>query len=196
MKRILCYGDSNTWGSDAEEGRLVYEKQWPNILKHLSDDTLCVVQEGLGGRTAGDRKDPRKYLNGQLSYEVAIRSAWPVDVVVLSLGTNDLKTKYSATAKEIAKDLLWYIEKTNEVNRLENEPMPQFIFIAPANFIPTRDYYFAEESVRQELITLMKNFTYPTIVLNDLEMSRDGVHYAESAHVRVAGEVFKTVKEL
>ena len=40
MKRILCYGDSNTWGFMGESGeRFDEQTRWPCLLEQLT--TLC-----------------------------------------------------------------------------------------------------------------------------------------------------------
>lgn len=46
MKKILCYGDSNTWGQAAFGGRIEGEEQWPNILQALLPSSCKVIQEG------------------------------------------------------------------------------------------------------------------------------------------------------
>ncbi|HPK63292.1 MAG TPA: G-D-S-L family lipolytic protein, partial [Sphaerochaeta sp.] len=51
MKTILCYGDSNTYGSNPGGGRWEYDKRWPGILSSLLGDGYYVIEEGLGGRT-------------------------------------------------------------------------------------------------------------------------------------------------
>ena len=52
MKTILCYGDSNTWGYNAEtQGRFPPESRWPNVLARELGDGYTIIPEGLNGRT-------------------------------------------------------------------------------------------------------------------------------------------------
>lgn len=53
QKRMVCFGDSNTWGYDAEHGRRFPEDiRWPcRLLTWLGTDHQ-VVEEGLLGRTS------------------------------------------------------------------------------------------------------------------------------------------------
>lgn len=108
-KTILCYGDSNTWGMAAslDGGRLPYEQRWPTVMQARLGEGYRVIPEGLSGRTTvwdepagdvtlGDRSG-RRHLN------VALESHMPLDLVVIMLGTNDLKARYSAGAFDIAQ---------------------------------------------------------------------------------------------
>lgn len=50
-KRILCFGDSNTWGYDPRGGRYDEETRWPMRLQRLLGEGFTVVEEGFNGRT-------------------------------------------------------------------------------------------------------------------------------------------------
>lgn len=193
MKKILCYGDSNTWGQAEFNGRIADEKQWPNILQaELSD--YKVIQEGLGGRIAGDYDSNQPYRNGKTAYEVAFRSANPIDIVVIALGTNDLKPRYNRTAEQIVDDLLWYAQESNRLNDKLDRPHPRMIYLLPANFV-SGDYYNGSEELRQKVIALMKQKPYEHIELNNLRMTKDGVHYSYEAHEQVAQLVKEKIME-
>ena len=57
MKKILIYGDSNTWGDNFITGeRIPDDKQWPHILE-ANIKGYKILQEGLPGRIAGDYED-------------------------------------------------------------------------------------------------------------------------------------------
>ncbi len=100
---VLCYGDSNTHGADpATGGRLGFGVRWPGVLAALLDGEARVIEEGLNGRTTV-RDDP--YVPGRngLAYlGPCLASHAPVDVVVIMLGTNDLKATFALPATEIA----------------------------------------------------------------------------------------------
>ena len=105
MRTILCYGDSNTWGADPETGeRFAEDVRWPGILRSRLGEGYRVVEEGLNGRTTvredpieGAHKDGRAYLTPCLETHA------PLDLVVLMLGTNDLKERFGASASDIAQ---------------------------------------------------------------------------------------------
>lgn len=47
--RILCIGDSNTWGYNPENGWR-YQKRWTRVLGDLMPEHE-IVEEGMNGRT-------------------------------------------------------------------------------------------------------------------------------------------------
>ena len=52
-RRVLCYGDSNTYGYDpARDGRYGEDERYPRVLQHLLGSEWAVIEEGLPGRTA------------------------------------------------------------------------------------------------------------------------------------------------
>ena len=104
MKRILCYGDSNTWGYDpATKDRFDREIRWTGVLSNVLGSAYEIIEEGLNGRTTvwddpieGDR-------NGRRQLPALLESHAPLDLVVLMLGTNDLKKRFSAPGSDIAR---------------------------------------------------------------------------------------------
>ena len=112
---VLCFGDSNTWGHDAESnGRFGPATRWPGALRTVLDhrfDPIVVLEEGLNGRTTvfdghlcnwlAPDVDP-SVCNGRKSLMPVLHSAKPVDVVVIALGVNELKWRFSATPADIA----------------------------------------------------------------------------------------------
>jgi lysophospholipase L1-like esterase len=105
MKTVLCYGDSNTWGFDPETGeRFPEDVRWPGVLRAKLGDEYGVIEEGLSGRTTvwedpieGDHKNGRTYLRP------CLESHSPVDLVLIMLGTNDLKARFGSSASDIAQ---------------------------------------------------------------------------------------------
>ena len=66
MKTIVCYGDSNTYGYNPENGfRYEYEERWTTILQKELKDSAIVIPEGLNGRTTSfeDELDQEKWCN-------------------------------------------------------------------------------------------------------------------------------------
>lgn len=92
MKTIVCYGDSNTYGYNPENGfRYEYEERWTTILQKELKDSAIVIPEGLNGRTTSFEDELRPGRNGATYLDPCLHSHGPIDLVVLMLGTNDLK---------------------------------------------------------------------------------------------------------
>lgn len=109
MKTILCYGDSNTWGLNSEtEKRFPPAERWTTLLQEQLGGEYRVVEEGLNGRTTG-MDDPGdgcpQAKNGQSYLVPCLRSHAPVDLVILMLGTNDLKVNFFTSVDQIAENI-------------------------------------------------------------------------------------------
>ena len=102
MINILCFGDSNTNGSNPVGGRWGRWERWTGVLQKLLGDDYYVIEEGCGGRTTvmEDWLEPDK--NGRAQLPVALRTHRPLDLVVIMLGTNDMKKRFSLLPVDIA----------------------------------------------------------------------------------------------
>ena len=111
MSVILCYGDSNTHGTPpmAElgvQGRHARGDRWPDVLGAALGAGHEVLAEGLPGRTTV-HDDPVEggERNGLRVLPAILHSHKPLDLVLILLGTNDLKHRFSVTAFEIARSV-------------------------------------------------------------------------------------------
>jgi lysophospholipase L1-like esterase len=103
LKRILLYGDSNTWGYDPATGdRFGEEVRWPGICARALGDGYRVVEEGLNGRTTVYDDPVLEYRNGKAYLRPCLESHRPLDLVAIMLGTNDLHASFGLSASEIA----------------------------------------------------------------------------------------------
>ena len=105
VRTILCYGDSNTWGSDPEtRERFPEDVRWPGVLRKRLDEEYRVIEEGLPGRTTV-RDDPIEggHKNGRTYLMACLESHRPLDLITLMLGTNDLKARFGSSASDIAQ---------------------------------------------------------------------------------------------
>ncbi|MGD0726831.1 MAG: SGNH/GDSL hydrolase family protein [Spirochaetia bacterium] len=103
MFELMCFGDSNTWGYAPRTGdRYPRSVRWTGVLQASLGSDFLVIEEGLNGRTTvwedqveGDKMGKRHLLP-------CLHSHAPLDLVILLLGTNDLKKRYSAPPCDIA----------------------------------------------------------------------------------------------
>lgn len=92
-KTILCFGDSLTWGYNAETlGRHRYEDRWSSVLETELGDGFRVIAEGLNGRTtAFDDHLADCDRNGARVLPTLLETHKPLDLVIAMLGANDMK---------------------------------------------------------------------------------------------------------
>lgn len=103
MKSILCYGDSNTYGVNPFTGaRWPKEGRWPGILQKRFEHEVEVIEEGLGGRTTVWDDPLADGRNGKKALPMLLDSHKPLDLIIIMLGTNDLKERFQALPEDIA----------------------------------------------------------------------------------------------
>jgi lysophospholipase L1-like esterase len=112
-RTVLCYGDSNTYGWNAETGgRFPRDIRWPGVLAAQLGDTWHVIEEGLGGRTTVHDDPFLPHANGLTYLVPCLRSHAPLDVIVLFLGVNDLKPYLGLPAAAVARGVGLLVQET------------------------------------------------------------------------------------
>jgi len=103
-RTVLCFGDSNTYGSvpGEEGGRFGSGVRWPGVLARELGDAWRVIEEGLPGRTTVFDDPTVPHRRGADYLPPCLASHAPLDAVVIFLGTNDLKARFSAGPSDIA----------------------------------------------------------------------------------------------
>ncbi len=100
---VVCYGDSNTYGFDpVTHGRFPRAVRWPGVVAAELARIAHVVEEGLGARTTVWESPFAPGRDGRAYLVPCLASHAPVDVLVVMLGTNDLKSVYRLTAADVA----------------------------------------------------------------------------------------------
>ena len=111
-KRILCIGDSNTYGycadpSDCAEGgsRFNEDERYTCLLQKLLGDGFHVTEEGMGGRTTVFPDPLSDHMDLLCCLDVLLKSHGPLDLVTIMLGTNDTKERLHASTATIARGI-------------------------------------------------------------------------------------------
>jgi lysophospholipase L1-like esterase len=139
MRSILCFGDSNTFGTVPmqtrnEEGRWPFGQRWPGVLQHeviAAGAAWRVIEEGLPGRTLG-RDDPVEGADrNALRYLPAcLQSHRPLEAIVIMLGSNDLKARFQVQARDLAAGLHAVLDAI-ELNLRPEAPAPRVLVVSP-----------------------------------------------------------------
>lgn len=99
-KTVLCFGDSFTWGSNPDgSGRHAYEVRWPSVLESALGQDVHIIAEGLRGRTTVyDDYTTVDDRNGARVLPMLLSTHSPLDLIIIMLGTNDLKSFVAGSA--------------------------------------------------------------------------------------------------
>ena len=132
MKRILCFGDSNTWGYDPEtHERYDHKTRWPCVMGGDLGEEYEIVEEGMNGRTTV-WNDPVDDLMSGIDYlKPCLISHKPLDLVVIMLGTNDLKDRFCVSAYEIAKSAGRLVQMVQTSDAGPKGTAPDVLLVAP-----------------------------------------------------------------
>ena len=131
-KRILCFGDSNTWGYDPRGGRYDESVRWPMRLQTLLGDEYCLVEEGFNGRTCV-YDDPIEggYKSGAVYLPPCLMSHNPLDLVIIMLGTNDTKRRFNLTPMTVGEGMMQLIRLTRLYAVDAQGNPPKILVVAP-----------------------------------------------------------------
>ena len=143
-RTILCFGDSNTNGlpsNGVEYVRLAVDVRWTGRLQRKLGDGYDVLEEGLSGRTTDVDDEERPGLNGRLYFLPCVLSHHPIDVLVLMLGTNDLKSQFDRTPADIAMALSGYLDDLESIATMVEGRMPRTILVSPIHVDDSQPAY-------------------------------------------------------
>jgi len=217
-RRIVCFGDSNTWGYDpASQDRL--EVRWPLIMREDLGSSYIVVEEGLNGRTI-DKSDPvrikeKGFSHSGLEHVASVLSSHkPLDLVVIFLGMNDLKTHLNPSVDSIIAGMTKLIARIKTLKvfpKLTKEQTAftktrvQILLMAPP--LLTRAHpgtSFGEKSVEVSaalppaLERLAKkekiHFLDTSEIIQTSEL--DSVHFGKEMHRKLGMRAAKKVQDL
>ena len=103
---ILCFGDSNTWGYKPDKtGRFDENTRWTALLQKKLGPEYHIIEEGLCGRTTVFQDELREGRRGLDLIGVTVEMHNPIDLMIIMLGTNDLKNRFNVHPHDIASIL-------------------------------------------------------------------------------------------
>lgn len=131
-KRILCFGDSLTWGYDPVTcERFDEDTRWPCVLQTELGPEYAVIEEGQNGRTIAT-DDPTKGFKNGIDYVIpCVESHKPLELMIIMLGTNDIKTKFGYTAGDIADEMKLFLERVLSYNHFRLGDRMKVILVSP-----------------------------------------------------------------
>ena len=132
MINILCYGDSNTYGYEPHTGeRYPEDIRWTGILQNYLGNNFNVIEEGMNGRTTASDDPDEDGRNGLKTLESCMSKYDKIDVIIIMLGTNDLKEFVNKEVNEIVDGVEKIIvEMKKDLLKKQSIP-PQVIVMCP-----------------------------------------------------------------
>ncbi len=144
MKTILAFGDSLTWGFIAgTRARHPFDVRWPNALAAGLDGKARVIEEGHNGRTTVF-DDPTTFddRNGSKALPILLSTHQPLDLVIILLGTNDLKFANRCRAFDASMGMARLVEIVQTFRFNADYRTPEILVMSPPHLVPTTDEWF------------------------------------------------------
>ncbi len=141
MKSILVFGDSNTHGTMPmadidDQRRHPPGTRWPSAMFAALGGSYHVIEEGQPGRTTvHDDPTTGAHRNGARVLLALLESHRPLDLVIIMLGTNDLKGIFNAQPIDIAGGITRLVRIINGSGSGPDKAAPQVMIVAPPNVI-------------------------------------------------------------
>ncbi len=205
MKTVLCYGDSNTWGFDpATQNRFPRDVRWTGVLRNSLGPEYLVIEEGLNGRTTV-WSDPieGEYKSGKTYLVPCLESHAPLDLVVLMLGTNDLKMRFSVTPFDICSGIEVLVKIIRASMAGPDGGAPEILLVAPPPVARLSNYAEMFEGAGPKSKRLGEHYRElaglygcafldagQVIVSSDI----DGIHFEAGEHGKLGRAVAEQVK--
>ncbi|NQZ90427.1 MAG: SGNH/GDSL hydrolase family protein [Colwellia sp.] len=204
MRNVLCFGDSNTWGYVPGTGKRYDEEvRWPALTQLLLNNEFTLYEAGLSGRTINSDDASRDFRNGAKQLNLYLESCRPLDLVIIMLGTNDLKASLTLSIEDIkerAKALCL------QVLNFDYAPYdkPEILLVAPAPFVDSVniDDEFSQSIVRSKQLAPAYFQLAQDLKLLFLDAGRvikssmiDGIHWDEKEHRDFAIHLAAMLKE-
>ena len=208
MKTILCYGDSNTYGYDPSNGlRYPQDVRWTGRLQALLGKEYRVIEEGCNGRTTVFDDPLEGWKNGLSYLRPCLNSHKPVDIIILMLGSNDLKESFHASAEQIADGAATLVKVIQDFTSEKQGFVPQIILVSPPEIgekICSSPFYgaFLENAIERsrEFPEWYRKVAeeYGCVFFNAAEHVKaspvDSLHLSPKAHGKLAEELRKIIK--
>ncbi len=204
-KRILCYGDSNTWGYiPGTAKRFDLKTRWTGILQKKLGENFEVIEEGLNSRTTviDDLKHLDEGKNGKSYLMPCLNTHDPIDLLILFLGTNDLKERFNRTPEHIAEGIESLI-KLIQSTEYDDGKSPEIIIVSPTvvdeSVEGVKEKYLGAEEKSKKLGDLYKriaekySFSFLDLAQHVKPSKKDGYHFDPETHLEVAELLFDII---
>ena len=205
-KTILCYGDSNTWGwNPSTQDRYARHERWPGVLRQELGEGYLVIEEGLNGRTTVWDDPIEGFKNGKEYLVPCLETHKPIDLVIIMLGTNDLKMRFSVPACDVAAGAGVLVDIVASSQTGPAGGVPQVLLIAPPPIARLSEFAEMFEGGAAKSRGLARHFRqvaeeHGCVFLDASQVivssNVDGIHLDLSEHRKLGKAVAAHVRQL
>lgn len=221
-RRILIYGDSNTWGYEARSDgkptrRFPADRRWTGILQRALGPGYVVIEDGLNLRTtdldgedwAGSVMRPDTF-NGAKHLPASIAANMPIDLVVIMLGTNDLQARYQRSPRQVA-DAVVALARTVQASSGgigTTYPSPKVLIVSPVRIgrMPVEEWRRRYAGGREKSAGFAAAFKEAAeaahipafdaaAAIGGEAHGVDGLHLSEADHRKLAAAILPAVQQ-
>lgn len=206
MKKILCFGDSNTWGHNPIDcSRL--ERRWTVMLREMLPECE-IAEDGRCGRATKFDVPDMPDTNGIVTFrERYLQGKNDFDLIIIMLGTNDLLNHFDCSPEETAQTLRTYVK---ECHKMYGRDKPQILLVSPILVRDCvmrnplfKDQYSMEsviksQSFAQNILTVAKQegVHFMDASKAAAASSADGVHMDSAEHEKLANAMAAKIKSI
>lgn len=196
MKKILCFGDSNTFGYNPNNGSRYNENsRWTGILKNLCKNNYEIIEAGCNNRTAFSNNPNGIQFTGYKVLPEYLKEIY--DTIIFAIGINDLQKFYNPTLEEFETGIENLIKKIRE-----SLPNCNIIILSPShiteNILNSNfRFMFNQTSIeKSKQITpiyekIANEYNCKFLDLNKIVIPSeiDGLHYDIEEHKKIAQSI-------
>lgn len=207
MKRILCYGDSNTWGYISGSDHLRYNsnERWTKLLQKKLGQSFEIIEEGLNSRTlfSNDDRPGKEGRNGFTYLKPCMDSHDKFDTIIIMLGTNELKSTFNNTAEDIVQMIDKYVDFVKNYKSQIDKTCPNIIISGlpivqeDTSYSKKDNKYKGATQKSIELNNLLEKYCQDNLLTyinnDDLTVGIDGVHLTKESHISLANRLSKVL---
>lgn len=211
MKTIVFFGDSNTWGADPGNPgkRFAPDRRFTGIVRELLGNGYLVAEEGVCGRTTAFDDPIEPYRNGAAHIDCCMLTHMPVDLLVLMLGTNDLKRHLGQNPFSSAKGLELLIGRARQSEYGAGRKPPHILVVSPIHVAENTEETWAGEYIDgrgakmslalagyYEEVARMHGCDFFDAALFSKASPLDGIHMDAGGHKKLADALADKIKKI
>jgi lysophospholipase L1-like esterase len=208
-RTVMLFGDSNTHGTQPAPhlgfcGRFDRDERWTGRLARALPDWEVIAEGHPGRTTVHDDPIEGAHRNGLAVLPALLESHRPLDLVVIMLGTNDLKERFSVNAGDIALSLERLVRVIRKSEAGPEGGSPGVLLVAPPPIVEVGCLagMFAggaakSRALAAEIAAAAKRSGVPFLDAGRVVTVSpiDGIHYDAAANPALAEAIAAAIRE-